>query len=56
MLNTIKTFAVVGMLAAGWLGLGAWVLSDMSTAKQSIDTVARQQAASPIELVGYAKK
>ena len=56
MRNTVKTFAVVGLLAAGWLGLGAWVFSDVSTAKQSIDTVARHLAASNIELVGYAKK
>ena len=56
MKNTIKTFAVVAVLAAGWLGLGAWVVSDLSSTKQNIDTVARQQAAANTELIGFARR
>ena len=47
MKNTIRTFAVVGALAAGWLGMVGWVASELSTVKQSVEAVVTYQPASP---------
>ncbi len=57
-METFRTYLIAGLLAASWIGISAWTLSEVSKVRTAMDTVAaqQQQKVTPVYEVPVAQR